>query len=167
MNEKSQSEKPSRTPSPWTHRRLRAGDTLWCVNYAGQNTVLSDEKNLVTVEVALDYDPPLATLSNGATINANTLRGFITRKVVEDFGKVKLNPHDPPEKWATRQETVTIQDPVRCWLTKADWQEHVRTQRAWNKLASRILQQSPDDMDLFTVDDIEAAELALFGSIQE
>lgn len=147
---------------------LKLNDTLWFVPQAGQSSVMSDTDSLVRVVTIAE---PNALLSNGAVINLATLRGFQVRTEVEDFGAVK--EHQPPElqpypeKWAHRKEEVTYHDPVRCWRSKADWMEHVVIQRAWNKLASRILQHRVDDMDRFTVDDIEAAELALFGNIEK
>lgn len=146
---------------------LKVGDTLWYVTLSGQ-IVLSDEANTVTVTQEVPFaGQVLLRLSTGAVIHPQTLRGYLEREVIEDFGKVKMQPHDPPDKWVAREKKTLVRDPVRCWLSKAHWQEHVTIQRAWNKLASRILQHSPDDMDPFTVDDIEAAELALFGDIQK
>lgn len=156
-------------PRPWPG----IGDTLWLVNYGGQSSVMDDVHNLVTVkDIQTDErGKHYVILSNGAVIDPSTLRGMLPRKVVENLGAVKEDqPRELwsyPEKWASRIVTTMVHDPVRCWHSKAEWNDFLAIQRAWNKLASRIVQHPPSDMDNFTVGDIMAAELALFGDIQE
>lgn len=134
---------------------LKENSTLWCIVSSGQAVAISDKDCLVKVT---DIYAGQALLSNGAVIDPATLKGYLEREVAEDFGKI-----GDMERKSTRK----VRDPVRCWRSKADWEQHVERQRAWNKLASRIQTQSMESMEDFTVDDIESAELALFGNIQK
>lgn len=139
---------------------LKENSTLWCIVSRGQAVAISDQDCLVKVESIYGGQ---AHLSNGAVVDTATLKGHLEREAVEDFGRVR----DDQGNWIERKHTVTVRDPVRCWRSKADWEAHVERQRAWNKLASRIQTQSVENMEDFTVDDIESAELALFGNIQK
>lgn len=147
---------------------LKEGTTLWCVVQHGMAMSISDESCLVKVTEILGNQ---VKLSNGAVIDAITLRGGLEGTRSENRGAVKeeqpLDLQPFPEKWVPRVVTTTFVSPVRCWRTKQDWEEHVKTQRAWNKLASRIQTQSVENMEDFAIDDIEGAELALFGNIQK
>lgn len=134
---------------------LKENFTLWCIVSSGQAVSISDQDCLVTVDQIAGNQ---ARLSNGAIIDRETLRGYLEREVTEDFGKVGE---------MERKSTRKVRDPVRCWRSKSDWEQHVERQRAWNKLASRVQTQSVENMEDFTVDDIESAELALFGNIQK
>jgi hypothetical protein len=150
---------------------LKENSTLWCIVQRGKAVSISDQECLVKVTKINGDQPNLATLSNGAVIDVATLRGYLRETKIEDRGAVKeeqppeLQPF--PEKWISRKVEITIDHPVRCWRTRQDWEAHVITQRAWNKLASRIQTHSVENMEDFTVDDIESAELALFGNIQK
>jgi len=148
---------------------LKEGTTLWCIVSRGMAVSVSDEDCVVQVTELMENNQ--AELSNGAVIDITTLRGALTETKTENMGAVKeqqppeLQPF--PERWAPRiVETKTLH-PVRCWRSKEDWEAHVATQRVWNKLASRIQTQSNEEMESFRIEDIEAAELALFGNIQK
>jgi hypothetical protein len=148
-------------------------DTLWMINYGGQCSVIDDENSRVRVtDIRTDAGGKrLVMLSNGAVIDPDTLLGTLPRRVVENFGAVREDqPRELwayPEKWTSRVVESVVHDPVRCWRNKAEWEDYVRVQRAWNKLASRIVRHPPNSVDQFTLDDIAAAELALFGNIEE
>lgn len=146
---------------------LKINDSLWCIINRGQVSVLSDD-NLVQV---VDIRDNKALLSNRAFIDLTTMLGFLHETKMEDFGAVKedqppeLLPY--PDKWKHRIEETLTAYPVRCWRSRAEWEAHVETQRAWNKLASRIQTHNVDNMAPFNVADIQAAELALFGNIEQ
>lgn len=147
---------------------LKEHATLWCIVQRGMAMSISDQDCLVKVA---EINGSQAKLSNGALIDIPSMRGFLSESKTEDMGAVKedqppeLQPF--PDKWQHRIVETVTHHPVRCWRTKADWEAHVITQRAWNKLASRIQTQPTENMEDFTVDDIESAELALFGNIQK
>lgn len=145
---------------------LKINDLLWCIVAKGQAQALSDDNRVQVVDLCGSH----AHLSNGVIIDTTTLQGALTETVRENFGAVKddQTPEDVPfpERWKPRIVEREVAYPARCWRTKEDWEEHVETQRAWNKLASRIQTTSVENMEAFKVDDIVAAELALFGDVQ-
>lgn len=142
---------------------MKVGDTVWYIGNSGRNAeALPEDCTMLVVDLA-DYDR-LAMLANGAMLDRHTMRGFITVTKVEDFGAIKVAVR--PDRYQERKQVVAVQVPVRAFRDKEHWQEHVERTRAWAKLLSRMQMHDQENMEPFTVGDIQAAELALFGDIE-
>lgn len=141
---------------------LKIGDTVWYIGNTGHQAQSLPED--CTVRVINTYDG-LALLENNALLDATTLHGYATVRKLENFGRIKVS--SKPERYEERIREVATQVQVRAFRSKEHWQRHVETTRAWAKLLSRMQLHDQEDMEPFTVDDIQAAELALFGNIEE
>lgn len=137
---------------------LKVGDTVWYIGNSGRKAEALPEDCSVRITNTFDG---LIQLENGALLHATELRGYITVRKVEDFGTVGTGRYA-----IERKHTVAVDVPVRAFRNKEHWQKHVDTTRAWAKLLSRMQMHDQEDMEPFTRQDIEAAELALFGNIE-
>jgi hypothetical protein len=147
---------------------VKVGDKLWYVPSRGRSTNLPEDCYVEVTEVHPDQGVlVLATQPGGvgAVIKMDTLRGFTTIHVMEDFGAIRVSLR--PEVWQQRKELVAHHIPVRAFRSKADWQTHVETTRAWATLLSRMQMHDQENMTPFTVESIRAAELALFGNLED
>jgi hypothetical protein len=146
---------------------VKVGDKLWYVPSRGQATALPEDCYVEVTEVHPDAGVLVLAAQPdggpGAVVNTTTLRGFTTVHEEEDFGRV----HVRPGVWEERKQRVARHIAVRCFRSKEHWQQHVETTRAWAKLLSRMQMHDQENMEPFTVDDIKAAELSLFGNIEE
>lgn len=143
-------------------KTIEPGDLLWYVPSGGQFTALASDSHVKVKEVHPDAGVALLDVPGGsAVVGLSDLRGYTTVRQVEDFGTVGRGPGA-----IERKHEVSRQIPVRCWRSKQHWEQHVATTRAWAKLLSRMQMHDQEDMTPFTVEDIEAAELALFGNVE-
>lgn len=147
---------------------IKVGDKLWYVPSKGRATALPEDCYVEVTEIHPDAGVLVLAAQPGgvgAVIKMDTLRGFTSIQVMEDFGAIRISVR--PEVWQQRKELVTHHIPVRCFRSKEDWQHHVEKTRAWAQLLSRMQMHDQENMDPFTVGDIQAAELALFGNLEE
>lgn len=142
---------------------LKVGDTVWYIGNRGEQAQALPEDCTVRITHTADYGR-MFVLENGAVLRMDTLRGYITVKRIEDFGAIKVAVR--PDRYQERKQEVAVDVAVRAFRSKEHWQRHVETTRAWAQLLSRMQMWDQENMEPFTVGDIQAAELALFGNLE-
>lgn len=142
---------------------LNIGDKVWYIGNTGKQAQALPEDCTAEVVMLVDYNR-CAQLNNGAVLDRHSLRGYAIVEAMEDFGAIRVSVN--PERWQQRKELVHHKVSVRAFRSKEHWQQHVERTRAWATLLSRMQMHDQEDMEPFTVGDIQAAELALFGDIE-